>query len=162
MVEAAGSGLTARGIMTTDVAVASPGQAVDDAAWELTRRQISGMPVVSDTGAVVGVVSEYDIITKRGKTVADIMSRSVISVSEEATAAHVAGIMGLHGIRLVPVLRDGKLVGIISRSDMVRLFATVRWHCPSCGNVERGFSRPERCGQCGETALQLERELPVG
>lgn len=158
MAEKSGLGVNVREIMTTEVVAAVPEQTVDEVARELTRGQISGMPVLTAAGELVGVVSEYDIITKRGQRVGDIMSRSVISVPDEADVQQVADIMGLHGIGRVPVMRAGAVVGIISRSDMVRLFAEVRWQCPVCGAIERGFARPARCQQCGETALRLERE----
>src|SRR5215218_343955 len=102
------------------------------------------MPVVDADGTLVGMVSEYDVISKRGTIVAEIMSRGVLSVGEDANTDQVAGIMGLHGIRRVPVVRDGRLVGIVSRTDLLRLYSLVRWTCAQCGNYERGFVRPER------------------
>jgi len=120
------------------------------------------MPVVSADGALVGMVSAYDIISKRGQTVGEIMSRGVISVGEEASADQVASLMGLHGIRRVPVVREGQLVGIVSRSDLLRLFSVMRWTCTTCGYVERGLTRPAQCAQCGTTDLRLEREPPIG
>lgn len=144
--------------MSGDVVTAAPAQAVADAAREMIRHRISGMPVLDDAGALVGLVSEYDVITKHGQTVGDVMSRGVITVTEDASAEQVARLMGLHGIRRIPVVRDGRLVGIVSRSDLVRLFAAAHWICTACGEVARGFTRPERCGRCGGTTFRLERE----
>ncbi len=111
-----------REIMTGDVVTTSPDRTVDDFARELLDRGYSGMPVVDGDGALIGMVSEYDVISKRGRTVGEIMSRGVISVTEDTDTDQVAGIMGLHGIRRVPIVRDGRLVGIVSRTDLLRLF----------------------------------------
>ncbi|MEA2586958.1 MAG: hypothetical protein QOF33_5043 [Thermomicrobiales bacterium] len=144
-------------IMSRDVVTTSPVRTVEDFARELLERGYSGMPVVDADGTLIGMVSEYDVISKRGRTVGDIMSRGVISVAEETGADQVAGMMGLHGIRRVPVVRDGRLVGMVSRTDLLRLFTTVRWTCPTCAHTETGFARPLRCPQCSGTAFNLSR-----
>ena len=110
-----------RTIMTVDVATTTPETTVADLARQLLDCGLGGMPVVDSEGTLVGMVSEYDVISKRGATVAEIMSRGVLSVGEDATTDQVAGIMGLHGIRRVPVVRDGRLVGIVSRTDLLRV-----------------------------------------
>jgi CBS domain-containing protein len=115
-----------REIMTADVVTTTPDRAVDDVARELLDRGLSGMPVLDAGGTLIGMVSEYDVISKRGRTVGDIMSRGVISVPDDTSADQVAGIMGLHGIRRVPVVRDGRLIGIVSRTDLLRLFVSRR------------------------------------
>lgn len=149
--------VSVREFMTRDVVTTTADQAVADAAAALGARQISGMPVVDERGALVGMVTEYDVISKRGKTVADIMTRGVISVGEDAGAEQVADIISMHGIRRVPVVRDGRLVGIVSRADLVRLSTTMRWTCADCGAVERGVRRPPRCVECGSADLLLTR-----
>ncbi|HEY7030235.1 MAG TPA: CBS domain-containing protein [Thermomicrobiales bacterium] len=111
-----------REIMSTDIATTNPNRPVLDFARELLARGLSGMPVVDTDGALVGMASEYDVISKRGDTVGEIMSRGVISVPDDAGSDQVAGLMGLHGIRRLPVVRDGRLVGIVSRTDLLRLF----------------------------------------
>jgi CBS domain-containing protein len=111
-----------REIMTGDVETTTPETTIAELARQLLDGGYSGMPVVDADGLLVGMVSEYDVISKRGTTVAEIMSRGVISVAEDAGTDHVAGIMGLHGIRRVPIVRDGRLIGIVSRTDLLRLF----------------------------------------
>lgn len=111
-----------REIMTGDLETTTPETTIAELARQLLDGGYSGMPVVDTEGVLVGMVSEYDVISKRGATVAEIMSRGVISVAEDAGTDQVAGIMGLHGIRRVPVLRDGRLIGIVSRTDLLRLF----------------------------------------
>jgi CBS-domain-containing membrane protein len=111
-----------REIMTGDVETTTPETTIAELARQLLDGGYSGMPVVDAEGNLVGMVSEYDVISKRGATVGEIMSRGVISVPEDAGTDQVAGIMGLHGIRRVPVVRDGRLIGITSRTDLLRLF----------------------------------------
>lgn len=126
--------LPVRAIMTEDVATTTPETSVDILARALLDGGYSGLPVVDAGGTLIGMVSEYDVISKRGATVGEIMSRGVISVGEDTGADQVAGIMGLHGIRRVPVVREGRLVGIVSRTDLLRLF------------VERGGEAARRQG----------------
>ena len=113
---------TVREIMQHDVETTSPDQPIVDIAHRLINAGLTGMPVIDASGALVGVVTEYDIISKQGETVGDIMSRGVVTVSEEMTAARVVELVGLHGIRGIPVLTDGKLAGLVTRADLVRLF----------------------------------------
>jgi CBS-domain-containing membrane protein len=149
-------------IMTTEVITTTADVPIDEAARELQTRGFGGMPVVDDAGILVGVISEHDVLSKRGRTVGEIMSRGVISVGDEASADQVASLMSLHGIRRVPIVRDGRLVGIVSRSDLLQLFTLVRWTCQTCGDYERGFTRPERCARCGGADFQLDRERRTG
>ncbi|MBX3069539.1 MAG: CBS domain-containing protein [Thermomicrobiales bacterium] len=154
--------VTIREIMTTDIITTSPEATVDTIAEELRSRGYGGLPVVDENGYLIGMVSEYDIISKRGKTVRDIMSRGVISVGDEASAEQVTTLMGLHGIRRVPIVREGKLVGLVTRSDLLRLYSLVRWTCQTCGDFERGLSRPEKCTRCGSTDFALDVERRTG
>src|SRR5262245_18449643 len=149
-------------IMTRNVGTTPVNRPVELIARELDKRAISGMPVVNADGGLVGMVSEYDIISKKGKTAGDIMSRGVIIVAEDAEDEQVATIVSIHGIRQVPLMLDGELIGIVSRSDLVRLFAIVRWTCMNCGAFERGFTRQEACSECGSTDIRLDREPPIG
>jgi rubrerythrin len=63
--------------------------------------------------------------------------------------AEAAKLFVKHRIRRVPVMNAEKLVGIVSRSDIVRFFATRQWHCGECGYTERGFDPPDKCPSCG-------------
>jgi CBS domain-containing protein len=87
----------------------------------------SGIPVTERDGSVVGLVSELDIIRalRAGKaldgvTAADIMTAEVITVNADATVEEVMEIMDTKQIVRVPVLEDGKLVGVVSRPDVLR------------------------------------------
>ena len=147
-----------REIMQRDICTTTPDRPIADVAQLLIDLDLTGMPVVDASGALVGVVTEYDIVSKRGATVGDIMSRGVVSVTEETSAARVVELVGLHGIRGIPVLRDGALVGLIPRADLVKLYLAQRWRCSTCGHEERGVSAPRTCASCGGTGFQLIRE----
>ncbi len=134
-------------VMTSDVISVPEVSTIEDAARLLARYRISGLPVINAAGALVGLVTEYDLIAKQGPTVADIMSRSVISVTEDTDVEEVAHLLTNRRIRRVPVLRGDRLVGIVSRSDLVKQIA-MRWVCPTCGEVVRGPEAPEQCPRC--------------
>jgi CBS domain-containing protein len=112
----------ARDLMKTEVVTVPPDLPVQAAAELLAFHRISGLPVL-DAGRLVGVVTEADIIGKQGGTVAEIMTRDVLSVAEDAPARDLANLLTQRGIRRAPVLRAGQLVGIVSRGDVVRWVA---------------------------------------
>ena len=136
-----------REIMTADVISVLETSTIEDAARVLARHRISGLPVVNAAGALVGLVTEYDFISKQGNTVADIMSRGVISITEDTNVEEVSHLLANRRIRRVPVLRGDRLVGIVSRSDLIKQIA-MRWVCPVCGEVVRGPDAPEQCPRC--------------
>lgn len=148
-------------IMTTNVISVPATLPVKEVAALLNAHRITGVPVTDAQGRVVGVLSEFDIIARHGVTAAEIMSADVISVTADTDVSEVAQLLTDRRIRRVPVLKDGSLVGIVSRSDLLRLFMTTRWRCQQCGYFERGFDRPVQCAACGSEQLVLEREPGV-
>ncbi|MCX7623957.1 MAG: CBS domain-containing protein [Thermomicrobium sp.] len=150
----------AREIMTSDVIAVKPDTSVDEVARLLIQHRITGVPVVDDEQRVIGIVSEFDLIAKRGRVAADVMSRDVLAVSEDTPAETIADLIVQQRVRRVPVLREGRLVGLVTRADLVRLFALTRWTCVQCGYFERGFHRPEVCEGCGGREFTLQREPP--
>jgi CBS domain-containing protein len=99
-----------------------------DVARLLVQRRISGVPVLDDTGAVVGLVSEHDLISRDGPTAADVMSPGIVSVTEDTEVDDVRHLLVDRRIRRVPVMSGGHLVGIVSRADIVALIA-MEWVC---------------------------------
>lgn len=147
--------------MTTNVISVHDASTVEDAARLLAHHRISGLPVVDDGGALIGLVTELDLISKAGTSVADIMTRGVVSVSADTEVEEVTHLLTNKRIRRVPVLDGNKLVGILSRSDLVRQIA-MRWVCNTCGANVRSPGVPENCPVCGapESAFAQEVEQP--
>ena len=131
-------------IMTTDVATAGPETLVAELVSLLVTRGISAVPVQSG-GQLVGIVSEGDLlrraelgtgrkrsrwleiatpgdrlateyIREHGRKVADVMTTDVVSVRHDTSIREIADLFERRRIKRVPVLRDGKLVGIVSRA----------------------------------------------
>jgi len=115
--------MNAKDIMTRDIITVSPTMSVKSLAMTLIKNQISGAPVAGKDGKILGVVSEADIVAKKGKDVKAIMSKTVISVSEQTSVEEIARLMTTHAIKRLPVISDGALVGIVSRADIVSAIA---------------------------------------
>lgn len=144
--------LVARDVMTRDVCSIGPQAGVEEIAKLLVERNISAVVVVDDDRQVVGLVSEGDLMRrcetgterKRSKwrqIIAEndalareyrlshalkahsIMSRHVVCVDEDTSLGRIADIFESKGIKRVPVTRQGRLVGIVSRRDLVKAFA---------------------------------------
>jgi len=123
-----GKGLnrTASEIMNARVITASRGTNANILARQLLTGQFSGLPVVEEDGEVVGVVSEFDLIQAllEGKDLSllkaeEIMNTPALCVTEESPLLHVLQLMIEHRIIRLPVVRNRKLVGIISRPNIL-------------------------------------------
>jgi CBS domain-containing protein len=147
-------------VMTTNVVTFREDTPVDEIALTLTSKRITGGPVITADGQVVGIVSETDVFSKKGKVARDIMSQHVITVSEDTGIDEAARLLVGERIRRVPVVKRGKMVGLLSRSDVLDFFATTRWTCNVCGRWERGLEQPEKCFSCSSTDIRLERADP--
>jgi len=118
--------MIARDIMTRTVATIHPEASAQEAAQLLYQKRISGAPVVDAAGNIIGIITEADIISKvnrEGLRVADIMSHEIIAVGEETPVNEIAALLTERKIKRVPVVCDGKLVGIVSRADIVHAVA---------------------------------------
>jgi CBS domain-containing protein len=115
---------TAKDIMTTRVVTVKPSTPIADAARLLVRRKISGVPVVDekDKTKVVGILTEADLLAapSGAKTVAEVMRKRVISVAPDTSVDDIAATLVKRKIKRMPVLDGGKLVGIVSRIDVLR------------------------------------------
>ena len=140
-------------VMTSRVVTATPEMTVQDVAKLMINNRISGLPIVDEDRQLVGIVTEGDLLrraetgTERQRSrwsewfspnsrlareyikshaqrVADVMSGDVASVTELATLGEIADLMETRGIKRVPVLHDGKIAGIISRADLLRVLAS--------------------------------------
>lgn len=115
--------MIARDIMTHKVYTTSPNMCIRDAAHILAERHISGMPVLDKTGAIIGMLTEADIISKHGELVKDIMSTEITTVLDVTPVDEIARILNQRKIKRVPVLSNGCLVGVVSRADIVAAVA---------------------------------------
>jgi predicted transcriptional regulator len=114
-------------VMTVRLFCARPETSVKEIARRLVRNRIGGMPVVDEEGRIKGMVSESDLQPlKNGapgrpvQTAGDVMTLPVITLSEVDTVAEAARILTRHRIKRAPVLRDGRIVGIVTKSDLLR------------------------------------------
>lgn len=118
--------------MTREVVTVRPGASLQELAYLLSRHQISGAPVMDDQGALLGVVSHSDLADSvaRGKgeaaTVADIMAPYVYCASEETGLTELADLMLEKRIHRVLVLREHRLVGLVSSLDLIRALRSLR------------------------------------
>jgi CBS domain-containing protein len=152
--------MNARDVMTRDVVSVASDTPMRKIAALLVEKRISGVPVVDGSGAPIGMVSEGDLIGRseaerearqdwwlmtlaEGEavnpeflaslsypTARDMMSTPVISIAEETSLGEIAELLTTHRIKRVPVVCDGRLVGIVSRADLVRALVA-RPHIPA-------------------------------
>jgi len=115
--------MIAKDIMTKDIITVEPTMTIKKLAMTLIKNQISGAPVTGKNGRIIGVVSEADIVGKKGKDVKAIMSKKIISVREDTPVEEIAQVMTTHNIKRVPVMHDDEVVGIVSRADIVSAIA---------------------------------------
>lgn len=115
--------MQARDIMTRNVITVLPEDTVQQLARVLTDAGISGAPVLDHDGNLVGIVSEADVISKRGGRITDVMHRDVVTVHEDTSVEQVCETMTRYNINRIPVMGDRGMVGIITRNDVVRAIA---------------------------------------
>ena len=150
-------------VMTADVITVGPEVSVHKAARLMSDHGVSGLPVVDSEGRVLGIVSEGDLIlcqaaprTGRwwrrfladpetlardyqkaaGTTVGEVMTRAVVSVSPALDLGAAARILCDRGLRRLPVVSNSRLVGILSRGDLVKALATTPVSTTSASDAE--------------------------
>ena len=140
--------MKAKDVMTTEVVCADPETSVRAIAQALLKHRISAVPVADANGRVIGIVSEGDLMRRpesetgrprswwlelietpadraseylksHGLTARDVMTREPITVTEDTPLEEIAVLLERKAIKRVPVLRDGKLAGIVSRADLL-------------------------------------------
>jgi CBS domain-containing protein len=92
----------------------------------MTHRNYGSLPVVDEEGTLVGIVTDYDLLQAmidgrdlRKITAAEVMSNNPLTVTEDQTLAQVADLFQDRYITRVPVVKEGKLVGILARRDLL-------------------------------------------
>lgn len=116
--------LEAGAIMTKNVLTVAADTPVLDAAKLLVERKVSGLPVVDEESRLVGILSEKDILklltnVDFQKCVRDYMTTDVICFEQSDSIEEICQFLIDNNIRRVPILTDGKLVGIVSRRDLI-------------------------------------------
>ena len=144
--------MQARDVMTSPVVSARPDMSAREVAKLLLDNRISAVPVVDEAGVPIGMVSEGDLIGRGVSerearrewwlemlaegtrlsptfldsvqtTVRQVMVAPVVTVGEDAPISEVARLLEAHRIKRVPVVRDGRVVGIVSRANLLRTLA---------------------------------------
>ena len=124
--------LKAKDIMTTHVVTVNVDDSVDHAISLMVKHRISGLPVLDTQGRPAGIISEFDLLELvcDGRTgdckVADYMSTDVLGVREDTSWVTVADLFRAKHVRRLPVFRDGMLVGIVSRHDLMHAIRDAR------------------------------------
>ncbi|MCW2236879.1 CBS domain-containing protein [Azospirillum canadense] len=147
--------MKAADIMTRQVITIDPDSTVTDAAQRMLENRISGLPVCDADGRLLGIISEGDLLRRaetgtvrraswwlamfagasstqahdysksHGRRVRDVMSTNLVAVNEDSPIEEVVRRMESHRIKRVPVVHDGRLVGIISRANLLHVLATI-------------------------------------
>jgi len=118
--------LTASDIMTEDVVTIQPESSIQDAIELLLMQHISGLPVTDEEGQLIGIVTEFALLAIaydqniRQDTVAQHMTSDVLTIGPSDPINKVADLCIMHRVRRVPVVQDGRLIGLISRRDVLR------------------------------------------
>ncbi len=134
--------MLAREIMTSPPITATPDMPIKDAIRLLDRHEITALPVVDARERLVGIVSEADLLRDElvrdprahvrtdgdetepsPKTVADVMTTGVLAVHESTDAADMARLMLDTGVKSIPVVHGQRVVGMVSRRDLIRVLA---------------------------------------
>ncbi|TCK32434.1 BON domain-containing protein [Paraburkholderia sp. BL8N3] len=146
--------MRASDVMTPKIISASPDMSVRIAAGIMVFAGISGMPVIDESGRLLGIVTEGDLmhraevgtgvkhrawwlelvaspadlasqyVKEHARKVGDVMTTDVATVTEACPIADIAELLDRRRIKRVPVMRDGKVVGIVSRANLIRALVT--------------------------------------
>jgi CBS domain-containing protein len=142
-------------IMTKSLITATPDMSVRHAAGTMVFAGISGMPVIDESGNLLGMVTEGDLmhrvetgtrvqhrawwlelvasaseqanqyVKEHGRKVRDVMTTDVATITESCPVAEIAELLDRRRIKRVPVMRDGKVVGVVSRANLIRALVTM-------------------------------------
>ena len=151
--------MRAHQIMTRQVITVATGAPIVEAANTMLQNRISGLPVVDETGRLVGIISQSDFIRRaeigtqrtrgrwlklllgpgkvasdfvheRGRKVGEIMTLDPCTVTEDATLEDVVSLMEQHSVKRLPVMRGDQLVGVVTRSNLLQAVAELAREVP--------------------------------
>jgi CBS domain-containing protein len=142
--------VTVEDVMTRDVVTVSPATPIHEAASLMVKHRVSGLPVIDAEGHLVGIISDGDLIVRQrrqketpwwhlfftkgeqiareyqravGTTVGEVMTQPVVTISPVWGIEVAAAILDHRNFRRLPVVLDGRLVGIVSRADVIKAVA---------------------------------------
>jgi len=147
--------MKASDIMVSNVIAVGPDASVLDVANLLLKNRISAVPVVSERGELLGIVSEGDLMRRaeagtdrqrswwlealtsnealatefvksHARKVADIMTRRVVTAKPDTPIGEIASLLEKNGIKRAPIVKEGKIVGIVSRANLLQALAVAR------------------------------------
>jgi CBS domain-containing protein len=174
-------------VMSRNLVTVMPGHGIRHAARIMLEHRISGLPVV-DAGELVGMLTEGDLLRRaefgqprpsspswsganspegvardfvksHSWKVADVMSRSPATTTEDASLANVAAIMAARSIKRLPVMRDGVLVGLVSRADLLQVIASAPGEHIAAGDEALATSIRARFGQLESMLAEIPTVL---
>jgi len=151
--------MKASDIMVSNVITIGPDASVQDVANLLLSNRISAVPVVGADGGILGIVSEGDLINRadtatahrkswwlnalastealaieytktHSRRVSDVMTHDVITASPETPVSEIAALLEKNSIKRVPIVNDGKLIGIVSRANLIQGLASLKEKAP--------------------------------
>lgn len=159
--------MQAEEIMTFGVVSIHPDAPIEEAARLMLHHRISGLPVIDDSGKLVGLVTERDLLPRHDATagrdqprwlellldaggaagsrppelahVRDVMTHPPITVTESTPVQEIVALMERHNVKRVPVVTNGKVTGIVSRADMLRGLANRAEDMPSANDEDRAL-----------------------
>jgi CBS domain-containing protein len=141
--------MQARDLMTPFVTTVRAETPLRLVAAQLVKRSISAVPVTDDQGKILGIVSEHDIIARcvpqdsgsvvvgdyENKVAADIMTTPALTVEEHTPVSKIVSLIEKHRVKHLPVVREGTVIGIVSRMDLLR--GTLNLEARSSGKSDR-------------------------
>src|SRR5579871_6834150 len=147
-------------VMTPSVLVTTPATTLHDAACLMLEHQVSGLPVVDSGGQAIGMLTEADLLRRgefgtdtqpgawraffvsperlaheyvrmHGRTVGEVMTKNLVSVEPTTPLVDAVELMQSRGIKRLPVLLNGHVVGIVTRADLVRVLSKLLSRSPA-------------------------------
>ena len=118
--------LKAKDVMTKTITTIHPDATLAEAIRLLICKEISGIPVVDEKEMMIGIITEKDILNfvfsgnLNNTKVRDVMTKEVVSFSPETNVDEIALAIGQNKFRRVPIVEGKKVIGIISRRDIIR------------------------------------------
>lgn len=145
--------MNASDVMVHNVITIGPEDNIAEAAKQLVDHDISALPVVDGEGRLIGILSEADLIHRKevdtekrrpwwmeailpatilsedyakshGRKVGEVMSPHLVTAAEDTPLSEIATLMEKHRIKRIPIVRDGRLIGIVSRANLIQALAS--------------------------------------